>query len=122
VSPPSPQSPQCTSDISPLFAKTVFGPTEQARRKKLQDLNEQLKVCTDAGDWESATLVMEQLRSRELRQTSLKIKKERLDPTASIGDRADRIERMFKVEKQLIRSLAKVRSDMQLLKRGSSAR
>jgi hypothetical protein len=65
---------------------------------------------------------MEQLRSRELRQTSLKIKKERLDPTASIGDRADRIDRMFKVEKQLIRSLAKVRSDMQLLKRGSSAR
>jgi hypothetical protein len=59
--------------------------------------------------------IITQLRSQELRAMSLKIKKERIDPKN--GD----VNSMREREKHLIKSLAKLRSDMQLVKRGSSA-
>jgi hypothetical protein len=98
-----------------VVPNALISPNEDARRKQILELNEQLKVCTDAGDWQTATTIMAKLRSKELRETSLKIKKDRLNPTTND------IEGMFKVEGQLIRSLAKVRADMQLLQRGKGA-
>ena len=89
---------------------------EDAKRKKIAELTAQLKACTDAGNWEQATSIMAELRSKELRQTSLKIRKERINPTS--GD----ITGMLRVEAQLIKSLAKVRADIHLVQhRGRGA-
>jgi hypothetical protein len=98
-----------------IIPNAISSPNEGRRRKQIQELNEQLKVCTDAGDWEQANVIMQKLRSKELRETSLKIKKDMLNPTIQ------NVDSMFKVEGQLIRSLAKVRAGIPLLQRGRGA-
>jgi hypothetical protein len=113
---PSPASPSPPSPSSPESSPVLT--VEEQEQKRIQELYQQLAVCTDTNDWEKAEEIMIKLRSQELRQARIVVRtrnrKERMEPT--------NVATMCKKEAQIIKSLAKLRSDMQMVKRGSSSK